>query len=182
MRLNPLRNPGTSKVFYTLIEGTSTPSQLAARLGIKPPAVTEQLRRLERVGVVRLDQKRGKFRQYLVDWDKVVETTANGVYADEKTLELREFFKRNEVFRRIVVGYFRRVAHDALMTCMPFEEVLDDFSADLPWSYPRLKRGSKRREAREFLKALKRWRELAGEMRIVTLDALMDSLEEEGLL
>ena len=48
-----LTNWGTSKVFYAMILGSTTPKEIAEDLDITPPAVIDQLRRLQKIGIVK---------------------------------------------------------------------------------------------------------------------------------
>ncbi len=75
---DPLSNPRTSQVLFLLIQRAhvvDTPKQLASTLGIKPPAVIEQLDRLRRIKVVTHGRRIGKEQHYAIDWDRLTELT-----------------------------------------------------------------------------------------------------------
>ena len=63
----PLGNLGTSKVFYSLINGKSTLTEISEDLKITRPSVVEQLRRLQKAGLVKLGAKNGKYQHYGVN-------------------------------------------------------------------------------------------------------------------
>jgi len=73
-RSDPFTNWGTSKVFYKLLQGVTTPKGIAESLRITSPATIEQLRRLQKVGIVRIGAKAGKFQHYEINWSRFVET------------------------------------------------------------------------------------------------------------
>ena len=73
-RGGPFTNWGTSKVFYKLLQGVTTPKHIAESLRITSPATIEQLCRLQKVGIVRIGVKAGKFQHYEVNWSRFVET------------------------------------------------------------------------------------------------------------
>lgn len=200
MRLSPLRNPGTSKVFYALVGETSAPGQLAARLGVKPPAVTEQLRRLEGAGVVRRGQKQGRFQHYWVNWDALTEFTLDALerYVEYEYVpsgrrlvsvtpskpevkRLRRRLAQNKTFQKQLIGYFSAIASDGLEHDLPISRAVADFTWGLLWLGPRLK-PQNNRDAKEFRAAIRRWCEWGSVGWSITIDALMDSLEEGGLL
>jgi len=72
-RIDPLSNIGTSRVFRELCAGPKNPKRIADSLGIKPPPVIEQLRRLQKVGIVKLGQKIGRAQNYKIDWKAFLE-------------------------------------------------------------------------------------------------------------
>jgi hypothetical protein len=67
-RSDALSNPGTSKVFLCMVKGITNPTAIADELGIKPPPVIQQLRRLQNLGLVELGSKEGKAQNYDVNW------------------------------------------------------------------------------------------------------------------
>lgn len=62
-----LGNLGTSEVFYSLLRGRSTLTDISEDLKITRPSVIEQLRRLQKAGLVKLGAKNGKYQHYGVD-------------------------------------------------------------------------------------------------------------------
>lgn len=88
---NPLRNPGTSEVFFAIATGAPadviskivaeapprkvrrTPSQVSKTVGVKPPGVLEQISRLEKFGIVEKGEKKGRSQFYDIAWDRVIE-------------------------------------------------------------------------------------------------------------
>jgi hypothetical protein len=72
-RSDALSNPGTSKVFLSLVKGITSPKAIAVFLEIKPPPVIQQLRRLQNLGLVKLGAKEGKAQNYDVNWKAFAE-------------------------------------------------------------------------------------------------------------
>jgi DNA-binding transcriptional regulator GbsR (MarR family) len=64
-----LGNLGTSEVFYSLIKGKSTLTEISEDLKITRPSVIEQLRRFQKAGLVKLGAKNGKYQHYIVNLD-----------------------------------------------------------------------------------------------------------------
>lgn len=62
-----LGNLGTSEVFYSLMKGRSTLTDISEDLKITRPSITEQLRRLQKAGIVKLGAKDGKYQNYELD-------------------------------------------------------------------------------------------------------------------
>lgn len=78
-RSDALSNPGTSKVFLYLVMGKTNPKAIADELGIKPPPVIQQLRRLQNLGLVELGIKEGKIQNYDVCWQEFCDRFAKEV-------------------------------------------------------------------------------------------------------
>jgi DNA-binding transcriptional regulator GbsR (MarR family) len=58
-------------VFYSLLKGRSTLTDISEDLKITRPSVIEQLRRLQKAGLVKLGTKDGKYQHYRVDLEGV---------------------------------------------------------------------------------------------------------------
>jgi len=89
---NPLANVGTSAVFYMMHNGFKTTKDISRELGIKPPDVIQQLRRLEAIGVVKKSGKRGRTQNYEIAWDEFQK-----VYL-EHALKPRKFKKKRDKY------------------------------------------------------------------------------------
>jgi len=118
VKFDPLRNSGTSRVFYKLLTDFRTPKHISSALGIKPSSVIEHLRRLQRVGIVRFGEKRGKFQYYEIDFEFFLpifierafqekKTHPSRLYPDE-TKELKPL-KDNKYFKDFIVKYLKSV-------------------------------------------------------------------------
>lgn len=83
-----LTNIGTSKVFYSLLNGKTTLTEIAEQLKISRPSVIEQLHRLEKVKLVKLGTKEGRYQHYEVD----KEGLAN-LFLNEPTYDLSQIMK-----------------------------------------------------------------------------------------
>jgi DNA-binding transcriptional ArsR family regulator len=66
-RKNALANVGMSKVFYSILNGSTTSKAISQELKITPPSVMEQLHRLRKVKLVKHGKKDGKYQYYEVD-------------------------------------------------------------------------------------------------------------------
>lgn len=84
-RVDPLSNVGTSNVFRELCSGPKNPKKIADALGIRSPPVIEQLRRLQKVGIVRLGRKIGRAQNYEVDWKAFLELFINRALSQKVT-------------------------------------------------------------------------------------------------
>jgi DNA-binding HxlR family transcriptional regulator len=194
--LDPLRNVGTSRVLYALLEGPNTPTELSKSLRVAPPGVMQQLHRLERIGVVRRGEKRGKSQYYevvedgvvglftdaLKGWVRLWAEVSRELGQEEAPPDPREVeeamgtLARNGCFRRLVFAYLRRQPHQKIF------KAVDDFTAEVAWFSRRLaKKKIKDREAREFLALMRKVGRWSGESSIETMDALMEAMEKTGL-
>jgi DNA-binding HxlR family transcriptional regulator len=195
-RLDPLRNVGTSRVLYALLEGPNTPTELSKSLRVAPPGVMQQLHRLERIGVVRRGEKRGKSQYYEVVEDGVVKLFLDALEgwvqlwmearremgekeptpSPREMAEVRNALAKNGCFRRLVRAYLRRKPHQKIF------KAVDDFTSDVAWFSRRLaKKKIKDKEALEFLATIKKVEKWTGESSIATMDALMEAMEKAGL-
>lgn len=71
-KIRSLQNIGTSAVFHHLLIDYTSPKEIAEKLGIKPQSVIEQLRRLQKLMIVKVDRRDGKFLRYAIDTDRFV--------------------------------------------------------------------------------------------------------------
>ena len=112
---DPLSNKRTSEVLFQIILGVDTPTRIAKRLHIEPPAVIDQLHKLRKVLVVRLGEKTGKEQHYAIDWDKLSEACvyrtiashyASGVF---KATDAIQFVKKFPMIQVFLKSYFQTV-------------------------------------------------------------------------
>jgi DNA-binding Lrp family transcriptional regulator len=208
-KLNPLRNPGTSKVFYAIVMGVPleevpkilagkrrvrrTPSEVSKVVKVKPPGVMEQIRRLEKFGVVKKGEKIGRSQYYDIEWEKVDRLFIDrilGTIPEEwvpetkkwvpvpgvkRVKESREKMLKNKYFGFTVVTYLTFLAPDAIRMKMTVDMAIDNFARDIVWIFPHLKPKVKDRAAREFLSELEKWYEWHGSPSIPTMDSIMDA-------
>jgi len=111
---DPLSNPGTSRLLFQLIMiGPMTPTQIAEKLGVKPPSVMNQLARLRRVHLVKLGRKEGKQQWYQLEWRRLVDVgvpralnlTQPDLKEDETIGYLQDRFLDNHLFREFFKNY-----------------------------------------------------------------------------
>ena len=177
---DPLTNWGTSKVFYGLIRNSSTPKQISELLDISPPAVIDQLRRLQRIGIVKLGKKIGKFQHYEIDWTRFAEVlldrsprlnkvfsafsqSIQGKALDPSKTWWGNKLSKSQIFQNIIIEYFK----DATETLsdegkVRIYDLIESFEETLIGIYPFLKKENvKDEETNEFLSALQYWYDFA---------------------
>lgn len=88
-----LRNLGTSEVFYSLLRGRSTLTEISEDLGITRPSVIEQLQRLQKAGLVKLGAKDGKYQHYEVEPEGL-----SNIFLNESTRLLHLALTRKTVY------------------------------------------------------------------------------------
>lgn len=111
---DPLSNPGTSRLLFQLIMiGPMTPTQIAEKLGVKPPSVIDQLVRLRRIQLVKLGKKEGKQQWYQLDWRRLVDVGVTRAFQlpqpdlkeDAQIEALTDQFLENHLFRDFFKNY-----------------------------------------------------------------------------
>lgn len=137
VELDLFESVGVSKVFYQLTLGHTTPKKISSNLKIKPPTVVEHLHRLQRIGIVEIGEKKGKYQHYKINWKRFASTflehaptlidyevmlEAMPDFAEKKGMEedlkreirlLKKSFKEleeNEYFKRLIRSYFKGLA------------------------------------------------------------------------
>ena len=181
IKSDPFSNLGTSKVFYELLSGPKSPKQIADSLGIKPPPVIEQLRRLQKIGVVQIGKKNGKFQNYEINFEKFLElfidralrekrTYPSNLHADE--IKKIKSLKSNEYFKKFIVNYLKNL--DSPMT---IADAANEFEDGLLHSGT-LDRNRKFNdsEMQEFFNTMRLWRKIAKKKMTYAELALLHSL------
>lgn len=137
--VGPLSNPGTSRVFLCIIKGKKNPKATADFLGIKPPPVIEQLRRLRSIGVVKLGEKAGKEQNYEIDWDKFLvlfieqamqkrkKTKDVLVYELPEEVEKIRTLKGNKYFKQLVEFYMNDMAEGKTTSWYKISDAIANF-------------------------------------------------------
>jgi hypothetical protein len=164
-----LSNPGTSRVFLSLVLGKKNPTAIAEFLGIRPPPVIEQLRRLQKAKLIKLGKKDGKEQNYEIQWKSFLE-----LFIDKAPLENTDEFKnltQNKYFEKIIYAYLQslsdtKVAGEDLslaFSIIIFEKTLRQ--AD----FFNQKREFADKEKQEFFDVMRLWRN-----RILTTQSQVD--------
>jgi DNA-binding transcriptional regulator GbsR (MarR family) len=109
-----LGNLGTSEVFYSLLRGRSTLTDISEDLEITRPSVIEQLRRLQKAGLVKLGAKNGKYQHYGVSLEGLstlflnestrllhLALTRKTLYPSDEALKAK---LRKEAYSKILTG------------------------------------------------------------------------------
>jgi len=116
VKFDPLSNIGTSKVFYELLAGHKTSKEISEILKVRSSSVLEHLRRLQEIGIVRLGEKRGKFQDYEIDFEKLLSSFIERALQEKKThpshlypdeTEQLKSLKDNKYFRIFVTNYLK---------------------------------------------------------------------------
>lgn len=83
-KLTILNNKGTSDVFFVIAGKDSevTPSEIVDELELAYPNVREQLVRLEKVGILFLKSKKGRFRNFEINWKNFAKIVAERLKKD----------------------------------------------------------------------------------------------------
>ena len=145
-RSETLSNPGTSSVFLCLVRGITYPKAIADFLGIKPPPVIQQLRRLRKIDIVALGEKVGKEQNYDIKWqtflgvflENAVQNRKKGKDVlirpqeyDKNTDEINSL-KQNKYFMEFVKNYLRNVAKDDVSRWKTLREIIADVERIIP--------------------------------------------------
>ena len=146
-RSDALSNPGTSKVFLCLVKGETNPTSIAEELGIKPPPVIQQLRRLQKLGLVELGKKDGKAQNYNVRWKEFCDRFAKEISTvklgpgdirvglpeeNRKMDEDIESLKDNEYFQKFVKLYLENFTVTTPSKWPTIAEIIDNASSVMP--------------------------------------------------
>ena len=146
-RSDALSNPGTSKVFLYLVMGKTSPKAIADGLGIKPPPVIQQLRRLQNLGLVELGTKVGKIQNYKVYWQEFCDRFAKeistvklnpgdiriGLAEDNQKVDREiEALKDNKYFQKFVKLYLENFTVTASSKWPTIAEIIDNAGSVMP--------------------------------------------------
>lgn len=123
LKTDALSNLGTSKVFLCIVNGISNPKAIAKHLEIKPPPVIQQLRRLQKLGIIKLGEKIGKIQNYEIDWNNFLDRFLDNALKErqrvnapdskillpDRTTDIGEIkvLKTNKYFRHFVELYLK---------------------------------------------------------------------------
>ena len=146
-RSDALSNPGTSKVFLYLVMGKTNPKAIADGLGIKPPPVIQQLRRLQNLGLVELGAKEGKIQNYKVCWQEFCDRIAKEISTvklnpgdiriglpedNQKMDEEIESLKDNKYFQKFVRLYMENFTVTASSKWPTIADIIDNAGSVMP--------------------------------------------------
>jgi len=203
-KVDPLSNRGTSRVFLCIIKRKKNPKGIADFLGIQSPPVIEQLRRLQRIGVIELGQKEGKEQNYEVNWGNFLTLFIDQAMQERRRKRIRKgdipigdyvqknalardkirTLKTNPYFKRLVELYLRNVTESKLSNWGTIRDAMDNFEALL-----KISRAFKRRrkfedpEKQDFFDKMRLWynRTLRAEtwMDLHLSSAIHETLKEE---
>lgn len=204
MKSNPLDNWGTAKVFYKLVSGKTNTKQLAESLNVSPPSISEQLHRLQTLGIVKLGKKEGKVQPYEIDWKIMTQVlveespklkfilTFKPKSKVEKKLSIRpkrmaEMVKvqlpKEERFQKLILEYFKglslRLEYIGYSESVTLQNAIEDFEAFLIRVITGLKHDEK---TKNLFWLLISWCEVLEESNPFTFDAAEEALKKIGLL
>ena len=197
---DPLSNPRTSQVLFLLIQrvDVDTPKQLASTLGIKSPAVIEQLDRLRRIKVVTHGQKTGKEQHYKIDWDRLTELTVRRAlrlpqlrFGKQAAPDLAGRYLGHAKFRDFVRNWIeQRVQHSGsllMRRAFTFADVSEDLHVTILGMMSRPKLDTRLRNLRkadenlaDVYGDLASWRTLALMVPDVSVIAFQETLRKSG--
>ncbi len=192
-KFDPLRNLGTSKVFYSILLGANSPTEISNQLGINPPGVIDHLRKLQRMGIIDIGQKDGKVQHYVIDWRRVrtqfIERAPGSLRS--RIIARRLGWEQKKDFERSMIeGYLKNFVADPRARKETYKEkvtvhdAMRAFENALVSVFPKINMSTKDAELTSFLKGLESWYNdiLAGAARSPAQGALHDAFGEMGLL
>ncbi len=91
-KLTILNNKGTSDVFFVIAgrDKEVTPSEIVDELELAYPNVREQLVRLEKAGILFLKSKKGRFRNFDINWKNFAKVVAERLKKDSWLMHCTE--------------------------------------------------------------------------------------------
>lgn len=173
--VDPLSNPGTSKVFLCIIKGKKNPKAIADFLGIRSPPVIQQLRRLQKIKIIELGEKEGKEQNYEVNWDnflalfidramregKYEKTRKGGIQVLEDTTEdfdKIKVLKKNRYFKQLIHLYLQNVAGSNELDWSTISDAILNFESALQqFASFRRSRKFEDPEKQDFFDKMKLW-------------------------
>ncbi len=148
-----LRNKETSKVLFAMMRSGETvfPMDLAKALKKSYPTIRGHLERLEKVRIVTMGEKEGKYRHYVIDWERFSEIVIERYETNEDSMinhvlvcplvlekppkyEVKKVFRRlngNPFFINLIKNYFCGIAERQVQVPDTIDETLDLFEEDL---------------------------------------------------
>jgi predicted transcriptional regulator len=198
-----LRSRAVSDVLFQIIAGERSPIEISRAVGDTPPAVIKQLWRLRKAGVVTLAEKAGKFQNYNVNWERLMEEAANRMISLGTAMVLASLsnnverynllaslgdkLKKNEHFGSLFKAFFeeeakRRETTDVYLTTETFQDAVSKFERFLPSFCPSLRVKSTDAETKELLSLFKTLCEAIEEASGFEAIPLKRALEKTGFL
>jgi hypothetical protein len=138
-KTDPFSNHGTSRVFLSLVKGTRNPKAIADFLGIQPPPVIEQLKRLRKTKTVKLGEKEGKEQNYDIVWIEFLDffiadaiskrqnTDDVIIHPDQEQIEQIKRLKNNIYFQRFIEEYLKNMAEGKPSTWKTVRDAINNF-------------------------------------------------------
>lgn len=182
---DPFTNVGTSQVFFQMLRGRTNPKAIADALGLQPPPIIQQLRRLQKIEVVRLGKKEGKLQNYDIDMDRFMELFVELAIQEKNTHPLSLHPEENDKLRSLVGNeYFRRFIVYYLLNLGPTQTISNasrEFEDALLHSRSLVRpRKFDNIEKQQFFDVMRMWKRIAKEKKTFTevhfLDALTKTL------
>jgi predicted transcriptional regulator len=172
-KITVFSNPGTSRVFLSLVKGIKYPKAIADFLGIKPTPVIEQLKRLKKLNVVKLGEKDGREQNYDIIWAEFlrlfIEQTRRQKGTEKNPIEdpddptfnvnLRHLAS-NEYFRKFIEFYLLNISEGPPHYWSTINEAIDNFEKALSQtSISKEKRKNDNEEEQIFVATMRTWQE-----------------------
>jgi hypothetical protein len=199
-RFDPLGNISTSRTLFLLILEVDTPKQLADSLGIKPPSVIAQLRRLRKLRLVKASKRIGKEQHYDVDWERLTDLSIHRALklpqpdlkeqdmADETAMIFSRSEKFREFVRRYLVSRLQKTPRELLLSeNRTFVDLLDDLNLTIVNMVSKEEFQEKLRKGygndqplKEVFNDLVLWKDHARHVSEISRSALTEALREIG--
>jgi len=199
-----LRSPAASAVLFELIAGRRSPIEISRAIGDTSPAVIKQLWKLRKAGIVILAEKVGKFQNYNVKWERLVEeavgrminlgtamvlaSLSNNVERYNLLEDVKRRLSKNKRFQSLFKAFMeeeakrRETADVYLITTETSQDAVDKFEKFLPRLFPSLKKDVTEPEMAELLLLLKIVCEAIEEANNFETLPLRNALKQMGFL
>ena len=199
-----LSSRAASDVLFQLIARRRSPIEISHAVGDTSPAVIKQLWRLRKTGIVELAEKTGKFQNYDVIWERLVEEAvgrmvnlATALVLSSLTHNVERYnllddvkrkLKKNKHFQSLFKAFMeeearRRETRDVyLITTESFQDAIGKFEKFLPYLFPSLKKDVVEPEKAELLLLLRTLSEAIEEANDFEIIPLKNALQKTGFL
>lgn len=168
---NIFANPGTSRVFLSLLKGNKNPKAIADSLKIRSPPVIEQLKRLRKNKLVKLGEKEGKEQNYEIIWEEFLpifieealqlrRKRKDGIIEEDNPESLKRIreMKGNKYFRVLVEAYLKNIADGQISEWNSVNAAMDNFENAIGQCEDvKNPRKAINKEEKEFFETIRLW-------------------------
>lgn len=181
-KFNPLRNPRTSRAFFTLLDGPKNLTEIANSLDIQPSSAYEHIQRLKRINIVKSGKRDGKFQAYGINWRIFCHLfLQEAPRSTARRIKMPKRLARNNTFKKLVQEY---LCESRMLKNITLLKAINEFEEGLVRIFPLLKDKSyfKEEEILEFLVTLQEWYSSAKDSITLPQNALLTAFEKLKLV